>query len=171
VRQQKRRSLAMKLTPGGVQVLIPHDLDPASPELQQFIAEGLSKLATPAPVPERERLSKQQILDLVAQWAQRLDVTVMRVQLRSMRTKWGSISTAGTLTLADDILAWPADLIEYIVVHELLHLKFPDHRQGWQASMGMVLPDWRERERRLQAYVIPWNNENASFPSTQVPLP
>lgn len=171
VHQQKRQSLAMKATPAGVQVLIPHDLDPASAEVQHFIDEGLSKLATPDPVPERERLSKQQILDLVDQWAQRLDVAVTRVQLRAMRNKWGSISTAGTLTLADDILAWPADLIEYIIVHELLHLKFPDHRQGWQASMGMVLPDWRERERRLQAYIITWNNENASLPSTQVSLP
>lgn len=155
VRQQKRHSLAMKVLPSGVQVLIPQDLDPNSAQVQQFIKEGLSKLAAPEPVNENERLTKQQILNLVDQWAQRLDVAVTRVQLRSMRNKWGSISTAGTLTLADDILAWPADLIEYIVVHELLHLKFPNHRQGWQASMGMVLPDWRERERRLQAYVVP----------------
>ena len=47
-----------------------------------------------------------------------------------------------------------SDLAEYIVVHELLHLKFPDHRQGWQVSMGMYLSDWRERERRLAGYVV-----------------
>ena len=70
-----------------------------------------------------------------------------------MTTKWGSISTAGTLTLAEDFLALPYDLAEYIIVHELLHLKFPDHRKGWQVSMGMYIPDWKDREFRLQQYI------------------
>ena len=95
--------------------------------------------------------AKTDIDALVAQWADRLHVQVNRVQIRRMRTKWGSISTAGTLTLADDILRLPPDLAEYIVVHELMHLRYPDHRRGWRVSMGMVLPDWREREKRLAA--------------------
>lgn len=99
-----------------------------------------------------QRLTQDQIQQLVGDWSDRMGVSVTRVQVRAMRTKWGSISTAGTLTLADDILALPLDLAEYIVVHELLHLKFPDHRQGWQVSMGIYLPDWREREQRLCGY-------------------
>ena len=75
---------------------------------------------------------------------------VKRVQVRRMRTKWGSISTAGVLTLAADILRLPPDLAEYIVVHELMHLRYPDHRRGWRVSMGMVLPDWRERNNKLR---------------------
>ena len=95
--------------------------------------------------------AKPDIDALVAQWADRLHVQVKRVQIRRMRNKWGSISTAGVLTLADDILHLPPDLAEYIVVHELMHLRYPDHRRGWRVSMGMVLPDWREREKRLAA--------------------
>ncbi|MCB9158910.1 MAG: M48 family metallopeptidase [Caldilineaceae bacterium] len=100
-------------------------------------------------------MTVEQVQTLVRHWQERLGVTVSRVQVRKMRNKWGSISTAGTLTLADDILHLPQDLAEYVVVHELLHLKFPDHRQVWQVSMGMYLPDWREREQRLQGYVGP----------------
>lgn len=96
--------------------------------------------------------AKTDIDALVAQWADRLHVQVKRVQIRKMRTKWGSISTAGVLTLADDILHLPPDLAEYIVVHELMHLRYPDHRRGWRVSMGMVLPDWRERAGRLTAF-------------------
>jgi len=98
------------------------------------------------------RGAKADIDALVAQWADRLHVQVKRVQIRRMRSKWGSISTAGTLTLADDILHLPPDLAEYIVVHELMHLRYPDHRRGWRVSMGMVLPDWRERAGRLTAF-------------------
>jgi hypothetical protein len=66
-----------------------------------------------------------------------------------MRTKWASCSTQGTLTLNTDILGLPADLIDYILVHELLHLRIPDHNKGWQAMMSAYLPDWRRRQRRL----------------------
>lgn len=69
-----------------------------------------------------------------------------------MRNKWGSISTAGTLTLAAELLKLPDDVVEYVIVHELLHLKFPDHRKGRRVAIGMYIPDWQERERRLQVH-------------------
>ena len=49
-------------------------------------------------------------------------------------------------------VALPVPLVEYVVVHELLHLKFPDHRKGWQVSMGIYLPDWRTRSEQLTYY-------------------
>lgn len=66
-----------------------------------------------------------------------------------MRNKWASVSTAGTLTLASDLLDLPREVVEYVVVHELLHIRIPDHGKGWQVSMSSYMPDWRERERRL----------------------
>jgi hypothetical protein len=154
VRQQKRQSLAMRVLPSGVQVLIPHDLDPNSAQVQQFFEDGLSKLAAPEPVNENERLTKQQILDLVDQWAQRLHVAVTRVQLRAMRNKWGSISTAGTLTLADDLLHLPPRLVDYIVVHELLHLIVPTHTKAYRLQLIQHIPDWQQREQELGGWVI-----------------
>lgn len=97
-----------------------------------------------------ESLTADQVNTLVADWSQRLGVAVKRVQIRVMRSKWGSISTAGVLTLADEILFVSPDLAEYIVVHELMHLLYPDHKRGWRVSMGMYLPDWRERDHQLR---------------------
>ena len=94
-------------------------------------------------------LTAADVQALVDRWAARLQVQVKRVQIRTIRTKWGSISTAGVLTLADDILHLPPDLAEYIVVHELMHLRYPDHQRAWRVSMGMYLPDWRERDSQL----------------------
>ena len=144
--------MVFRLTPKGATVLIPNHVDPDGDEVQGFIADALARL--PEPEPNVEPLTLSQVQQLVVKWCDKLNVTVTRVQVRQMRNKWGSISTAGTLTLADSILTLPVDLAEYIVVHELLHLTFPDHRQGWQVSMGMYLHDWRERERRLQAYIV-----------------
>lgn len=148
IRRQRRKSLAFKLTPRGAVVLIPLHLAEDSPDVQRFIAEGLATL--PALEHSAPSLPLEEIHQMVAAWSARLDVRVTRTQVRTMRTKWGSISTAGTLTLADDLLRLPVELVEYVIVHELLHLKFPDHRTGWRVSMGMYIPDWRARERRLQ---------------------
>ena len=76
------------------------------------------------------------------------------MQVRRMRRKWASCSSQGTLTLSDDLLRLPRDLVEYVVCHELVHLRVPEHGKGWQALMGAYLPDWRERERRLAGWVL-----------------
>ena len=101
-----------------------------------------------------EPLSKSDILALVEQWAARLAVTVKRVQLRRMRRKWGSISTAGTLTLADDLLRLPAPLVEYVICHELLHLRVPQHNRLYYLLLEQHIPDWRQRERGLARWVL-----------------
>jgi predicted metal-dependent hydrolase len=127
-------------------------MNPQSQQIQAFIDDALARL--PYPEQPTAKLQLDDIHRLITDWQKTLGITVMRVQIRTMRNKWGSISTAGTLTLAEDLLALPHDLVEYVIVHELLHLKFPDHRKGWQVSMGMYLPNWRAREYRLQQYVL-----------------
>jgi predicted metal-dependent hydrolase len=154
IRQQPRKSLAMKVTPGGVQVLIPQSLAVDSPEVQTFIEGGLRQLALPEPVPSTERLSKEDVLALVEDWAGRLGVQVKRVQLRAMRNKWGSISTAGTLTLASDLLGMPRWLVEYVICHELLHLKVPTHNRLYRLLLTRHIRDWRHREQELGRWVL-----------------
>jgi predicted metal-dependent hydrolase len=66
-----------------------------------------------------------------------------------MRQKWGSISTAGTLTLADDLLNLPPRLVEYVICHELLHLKAPHHNRLFYLLLAQHIPDWRDREQKL----------------------
>lgn len=148
--RQARKSLAFQVTPAGVVVRIPAHLTADDAEVQRFVAASLARLPQPEQVDAP--LTVDQVHALVECWAERLHVQVTRVQVRTMRAKWGSISTAGTLTLADDIQRLPPDLAEYVVVHELLHLRYPDHRRGWRVSMGMYLPDWKERAERLGAY-------------------
>ncbi len=147
IKRQNRQSLAMKVTPNGVEVLIPHQLDPDSDRVRSFIDEGLQKLSPP--ISPTETLTKAEIVAQVERLAAELEVTVSRVQLRRMRRKWGSISTAGTLTLADDLLKLPNRLVEYVIWHELLHLKIPHHNRLYYLLLDQYVPDWRKREREL----------------------
>jgi hypothetical protein len=146
--RQARKSLALRVTPDGLVALIPNTLDPAGDAVRDFIRRAIARLPDPETLPA-DPITPDQLHARIDRWAARLDVTVGRIQIRAMRTKWASCSTQGTLTLNTDILRLPADLIDYILVHELLHLRIPDHNKGWQAMMSAYLPDWRRRQRRL----------------------
>lgn len=151
---QKRRSMALKVTPAGMEVLIPQYLDPESPEVETFVADGLQDLDAAAPVPTAERLDRRRLVALVHQWAGRLGVEVGRVQIQPMSAKWGSISTAGNLTLARDVLQLPRPLVDYIICHELVHLQVPHHNRLYRLVLSRYIPDWRERERELGRWAL-----------------
>jgi hypothetical protein len=149
VQQQDRQSLAMKITPEGVMVLLPREVDPQGERARAFIEVGLARL--PQPEPPGEPLGRESLRALVDVWTERLEAKVSRIQVRKMRRKWASFSSRGTLTFAEDLLALPVDLVEYAICHELLHQRLPDHGKGFQAMLAAWMPDWQERERRLMA--------------------
>src|SRR5581483_532737 len=150
IRRQKRKSLAFKLAYDRAEVLIPPTLTGDHPTVQSFITQSLVSISQPRPPSGHVEMGD--IHTLVEEWSKRLNVTVRRLQIRPMTSKWGSISTKGNLTLSNDLCKLPLELVECVVVHELLHLKFPNHHKGWKISMGMYLPAWRDLERRLQQY-------------------
>lgn len=149
IRQEKRKTLAMRLVPGGIEVRIPDDLDPESERVQAFIVDGLAKLDAAGNGYEPAERTAEELLATVDGWGEKLAVNVNRVQVRPMRQKWASMSSNGNLTLSDDLLSMAAELVDYVIVHELLHLKIPDHGRGFQAMLSAWLPDWEERERIL----------------------
>ena len=153
IQQQNRKSLAMKVTPGGIVVLIPRELDAESPRVRAFIEAGLRKLRELPAVAPSERLTRAALRDRVKVWSERIGVTVRRVQIRAMRNKWASCSANGILTLSADLLELPWDLVDYVICHDLVHLRVPNHGKGFRALMSCYMPDWREREQRLARWV------------------
>ncbi len=80
----------------------------------------------------------------VAHWAERLHVPTPSVRVRNMTRKWGSCSTTGTITLATDLGHQDVGFQNFVIVHELLHLRIPNHGKLFKAFMTMHVPDWRE---------------------------
>ena len=73
-----------------------------------------------------------------------------QLRIRRMRTRWGSMSSGGVLTLNVDLMRAPRDCIDYVIIHELCHLEFPDHGNGFRTRLEHVLPDWEKRKHRLE---------------------
>lgn len=156
VRHQDRGSLALKAAPGGLQLLVPRQLPLDGARVERFVAHGLEKIErAKQKYVGAPRLSETQVRGLVDEWAERLSVQVNRVQIRPMRSKWGSCSSRGNMTLSRELTELPRPLVEYVVCHELLHLRIPQHGAGFNVLLNSYIPDWKSRELALAAYSIP----------------
>lgn len=71
------------------------------------------------------------------------------VALRSMRSRWGSCSPAGRLTLNPLLIRAPREAVDYVIVHELCHLRHHDHGAAFYRLLGRYVPRWKEIKRRL----------------------
>lgn len=63
-----------------------------------------------------------------------------------MTRKWGSCSTAGIITLALDLVEQSDGFQDFVIAHELLHLRTPNHGKLFKALMSVYVPEWRSHE-------------------------
>ena len=77
-----------------------------------------------------------------------------RVIVRAMKSRWGSLSPAGTMTLNVDLVRAPRRCIEYVVCHELCHVAHRDHDARFYRLLGRVMPDWEKRKQRLEEALL-----------------
>jgi predicted metal-dependent hydrolase len=61
-----------------------------------------------------------------------------------MRRKWGSCSTGGVITLAIDLADQDPEFRDFVIAHELLHLRYPNHSRLFKVIMAAHIPNWRE---------------------------
>ena len=87
---------------------------------------------------------------LICKWEPRLGVEVAGYFLQRMKTRWGgSNHLARTIRLNTELVKKPRDLLEYVVVHEMLHLVAPTHSERFLALMTKHCPSWRESRAEL----------------------
>lgn len=83
--------------------------------------------------------------------AEALGVDFARVSIRAQRSRWGSCSTAGTISLNWRLLLLSSALCDYVLAHELCHLQEMNHSPAFWRLVGRLVPDYRERRRQLDA--------------------
>jgi predicted metal-dependent hydrolase len=90
-------------------------------------------------------------------WAVKLRLMPRVVRVQRMTRKWGSCSTVGTISLAVDLDDEDEGFQDFVIVHELLHLKVPNHGRLFKALMTAYVPKWRDHEiaRRQRRGVTP----------------
>lgn len=98
-----------------------------------------------------KREARQVFTERVEFFAREHGFKVGKIRLSSARTRWGSYSNKGTLSLTWRLVMAPLDVIDYVVVHELCHLKELNHSKAFWEEVGKILPDYKNRRKWLKA--------------------
>ena len=89
-------------------------------------------------------------------WTRETGLRYSEFRTKYMRTKWGTCNTREKrIWLSTKLAEKPPECIEYVVLHEICHLRYADHGPGFKAMLDAYMPDWRERCRRLNPRVNP----------------
>lgn len=77
-----------------------------------------------------------------------------RLIVRAMKSRWGSLSPSGSMTLNADLVRAPRVCVEYVVVHELCHLQHSDHSAEFYKLLDRAMPDWQRLKRQLETALL-----------------
>ena len=98
------------------------------------------------------RRALDRLPERVEAWHAKAGVPMPLVRVASQRKRWGSCDQAGTIRLNWRIIQAPMRLVDYVVVHELVHLRHRGHGRDYWRAVGRVMPDYERRRRDLRAH-------------------
>ena len=95
-------------------------------------------------------LAKHYLNERVLAFAKQMNVMPSAVKINGAKTRWGSCSAYKNINFSWRLIMADAEVIDYVVVHELAHLTEMNHSKKFWAAVENVLPDYRERQARLR---------------------
>ena len=99
-----------------------------------------------------KRFLRKELLPLVERYADEMGLRPGRVYIRHQKSRWGSCSPKGNLNFNVRLVAIPPGLREYVVVHELAHLKYMNHSKAFWGLVGEFYPDYRNARKELKKW-------------------
>jgi len=102
---------------------------------------------------------RQRLPKLMAKWQPELKVEASFVGIKRMKTKWGSCNTqTARIWINLELVKKPPECLEFIVVHELVHLHERKHNERFIGLMNLHLPNWREHRAKLNKMPLAYNH-------------
>ena len=112
--------------------------------IKQLLEEWYLKLA-------RKYFDKK--VNLIYTKLKKYGISVPIVKIRTIKTRWGSCSKNGNISLNSHLIKAPSHCIEYVIMHEFCHLKYFNHGKEYYELLTRVMPDWESRKKRLEKVI------------------
>ncbi len=103
--------------------------------------------------------AQQLFADKLEDWSNKTQLNYSKLSVRSQKSRWGSCSSTGTISLNDQLLFMPSSVLDYIIVHELCHTIQPNHSARYWALVNKHYPNFKQQETLLADYakkIPPW---------------
>jgi predicted metal-dependent hydrolase len=100
------------------------------------------------------RLAKKSLIGRVQKISDRLNFALCKVSIRSQKTRWGSCSTNGNLSFNYNLLRFRKEVVDYVIIHELCHLKEMNHSEKFWKLVEGFCPDYKKLRKELKDYSI-----------------
>lgn len=160
-----RRTVGIQITPEG-QVVVRAPLYASDAEIRHLLEEradwidghlkkiraaGKPEVLTHAQIKALADAAVRELPPIADRFAPLVGVRFSHITIRCQRTKWGSCSAKGNLNFNCLLMLTPPAIREYLVIHELCHLKQMNHSQKFWAEVARVCPDYKSAEKWLKA--------------------
>ena len=168
VRRSKRKSAAIKIT-ADMQIVVFVPLYVSDNEIERMVISKSKwidehMLKVQSTIDERSKLEKitfEQIKELADQaveyipkrvkyYAEKENFIYNKITIKNLVSRWGSCSTKGNLNFNCLLMLTPDYVIDYIVVHELCHLREMNHSEKFWAEVEKIIPDYQRAELWLK---------------------
>lgn len=103
---------------------------------------------------KQAKMEFEEIMTRIYPLVEPYDILRPMIQVRNMKTLWGSCTTTGnTIRLNLQLMKAPEECIEQVVLHELIHFRYGNHGSDFYALLNTLMPDWKDRKRALESEI------------------
>lgn len=165
IKRSKRKTVSLEIT-ADLHPLVRAPLSMSVADIETFVQKHTAWIekhiarkrsflhAYPEPRPDELRALREQaeltLLPLVEKYSKLMGLQVARVRITAAKTCFGSCSSKGNICFSCRLMQYPAAAFDYVVVHELAHLRYMNHSADFYAEIEKVLPDWQQRKALLK---------------------
>lgn len=102
----------------------------------------------------KRRKAKEKLTPRINKWGKATGLEYSKLSFKKMDRQWGTCSPQNSITLNVDAITLPYSLIDYLIVHELVHTKIKNHTKEFWAEVSKHLPNWKELDERMGDFKI-----------------
>lgn len=99
---------------------------------------------------ERAKIKFAEIASPLIERFEKYNVQPKKIYVKSMKYRWGSCSPKGNIILNPELIQAPKPCIEYVIIHELCHLIYPNHSKDFYRTQSKEMPDWEKWKKKLE---------------------